>query len=75
VPARYVGAWVEVQAGPEDTIEIYHKGVLIARHRRCWERHRRVVDLEHYRGLLLERKTREEREAGSSPTSPVNSLA
>jgi len=56
VPAPYVGTWVEVQAGPEDTIEIYHRGVVIARHRR-------VVDLEHYRGLLLERKAREIGEA------------
>ncbi len=67
VAARYVGAWVEVQAGPGDTIDIYHRGVLVARHQRCWERHRRVVDLEHYRGLLLERKAKEEKEAALVP--------
>ena len=50
-----------------DTIDVYHQEVLITRHQRCWEHRRRVMDLEHCWGLLLKRKTSEEREATLAP--------
>ena len=70
VPAPYVGAWVEVQAGPEDSIEVYHQGVLIVRHRRSWERHQRVIDPKHYQELLWRGKL-EKAEKSALPPFPT----
>lgn len=51
VPWRFVGATVEVQPGPEDTLQIYHRGDLIATHPRHPGRHRVCMDPGHYAGL------------------------
>jgi transposase len=48
------GTTVEVRIGPSH-IEICDEGRLIARHERCYERQRQILELEHYLDVL-ERK-------------------
>jgi transposase len=55
VPAAYVGRTVEVQWGPEDTVQIYHQGTLIASHRRSRRQHQLCTDPAHYRALWPQR--------------------
>ena len=58
VPAAYVGQCVEVQWGVGETVQIYHRGTLIATHRRVHGHHQRCVEPAHYAML---------RPAGHSP--------
>jgi transposase len=51
VPAAYVGQRVEVQWGPEETVQLYHQGTLIASHPRQSGQHQLCVAPRHYRGL------------------------
>lgn len=56
VPHRLAGAALTLEADPH-TIEIYdHEGRKIARHVRCYEKHRVIENPAHYEGLLAERK-------------------
>lgn len=50
VPWRYVHQTVELQERG-DLISIYHRGVLIATHRKAESKHQVIMDMEHYRGL------------------------
>jgi transposase len=36
-------------------VEIWHEGKCVARHERCYERHRKVLELEHYLDVLLKK--------------------
>jgi transposase len=47
VPAAYVGQCVEVQWGPEETVQMYHQGLLIAAHHRARGQHQRGVEAAH----------------------------
>jgi len=49
-----VGRTVEVRLYPS-CVEIWHEGRCVARHERCYERNRQILDLEHYLDVL-ERK-------------------
>jgi transposase len=51
VPAAYVGQWVEVQWGPEETVQLYHHGALIASHPRQRGQHQLCVEPAHYAAL------------------------
>lgn len=33
-------------------VEIWHEGAMVARHERCYERQKQILDLEHYREVL-----------------------
>jgi hypothetical protein len=44
VPATYVGHRVEVQWGPGDTVQIYHRGTLIATHARAQGQHQLCLE-------------------------------
>jgi transposase len=48
VPAAYVGQDVEVQWGAGATVQLYHRGTLIATHRRAYGHHQRCVEPAHY---------------------------
>lgn len=50
VPHALVRRVVEVDLG-EQVVRIFHAGLLVATHARSFERHARVVDPEHLRGL------------------------
>jgi transposase len=54
VPVEYGHRPVVIKASTE-TVSLYHAGKLIARHGRCWGRHRQIFDPQHYLSLL-ERK-------------------
>jgi transposase len=51
VPAAYVGQTVEVQWGADATVQIYHRGTLIATHPRARGHHQRCVEAAHYAAL------------------------
>jgi transposase len=51
VPAAYVGQRVEVQWGPGETVQIYHRGTLIATHRRVRGQHECCIEPAHYAAL------------------------
>jgi transposase len=51
VPAAYVGQTVEVQWGPDATVQIDHQGTLIAMHPRARGPHQHCVDPAHYATL------------------------
>jgi transposase len=51
VPAAYVGQTVEVQWGADATVQIYHRGTLIATHPRARGHHQRCVQAAHYAAL------------------------
>lgn len=55
VPARYVGILATLKAYP-DRLCIYHEEQLIARHERCYERHRDIEDPDHPKALILQRQ-------------------
>ena len=47
-----VSAEVKVYAA---YVEIWHEGKCVARHERCYERHRKVLELEHYLDVLVKK--------------------
>jgi hypothetical protein len=55
VPAEYAGAALKIKLYP-DHLCIYHQDKLIARHRRCYDRHRDFEDPDHPRALLQQRR-------------------
>ena len=59
VPAEYASRRVLLKAYP-DRLCIYDNEKLIARHRRCYERHRDIEDPEHPRALLAQRRNARE---------------
>jgi transposase len=46
-----VASQVRVRVLPS-TVEVIHQGQLVACHRRCYEGHRQILDLEHYLDVL-----------------------
>jgi len=55
VPARYAGAALTLKAYP-DVLCLYHQDQLIARHVRCYDRHRDIEDPDHPQALLQQRR-------------------
>ena len=55
VPAQYAGRRLLLKAYP-DRLCIYYKDKLIARHPRCYDRHRDFEDPDHPKPLLAQRK-------------------
>ena len=55
VPAEYAGAALSLKLYP-DYLCIYHQDKLIARHVRCYDRHRDIEDPDHPRALLQQRR-------------------
>lgn len=55
VPWRYVNQTVELQERG-DMISIYHRGVLVATHRKSESKHQVIMDMEHYQGLSNKRE-------------------
>lgn len=55
VPSELVGKTVHLRADG-DTVRVVHDGVEVARHERCWERHRAIEATEHIDELLKRRK-------------------
>jgi transposase len=51
VPVAYVGPRVEVPWGPEETVQLYHHGTLMASHPRQRGQHQLYVEPRHYQGL------------------------
>ena len=54
VPAEYAGATLTLKVFAE-RLCIYHHDKLIARHARCYERHKDIEDPDHPRALLAQR--------------------
>lgn len=52
VPWQYVNREVEVQPGLDNTLRIYYNGNLIAQHFRTSDKHKVILDKEHYRNIL-----------------------
>ena len=50
VPHRLVRRTVQVLVGDEEVI-VFDSPELVARHARCFEPHRRIVDPKHFEGL------------------------
>ena len=55
VPAEYAGASLTMKLYP-DHLCLYHQDQLIARHVRCYDRHRDFEDPDHPRALLAQRR-------------------
>ena len=55
VPAQYAGAELMLKLYP-DSLCLYHQDKLIARHVRCYDRHRDIEDPDHPRALLQQRR-------------------
>ena len=55
VPAQYAGAELMLKLYP-DSLCLYHRDKLIARHVRCYDRHRDIEDPDHPRVLLQQRR-------------------
>ena len=55
VPAEYAGAALTLKLYP-DYLCLYHQDKLIARHVRCYDRHRDIEDPDHPRALLQQRR-------------------
>jgi transposase len=55
VPAAYVGRIVDVQWGPDATVQISHGGTLIATHPRAIGQHQLCIDPAHYHVLRSRR--------------------
>jgi transposase len=55
VPAEYAGAALTLKLYP-DQLCVYHQDKLIARHVRCYDRHRDIEDPDHPRALLQQRR-------------------
>jgi transposase len=56
VPPSYVGKTVHVRADA-DSVRVLHEGTEVARHSRCWERHRAVEEPAHLAELLDRRRS------------------
>jgi transposase len=54
VPVNWAGHTVTVK-GRAFEVEIYHRGEFLARHERCYGRHKTIYNLEHYVPLLEQR--------------------
>ena len=61
VPARYANEPLMLKAYP-DRVCIYHQDQLVARHRRCFDRHQDIEDPEHPRQLLAQRSRAREQQ-------------
>lgn len=61
VPPDVVRKEVIVRAD-DDWLSVTRRGELIARHRRCWERHRLVIDPEHQKAAFARHKRSRARE-------------
>ena len=48
------GASVEAKAY-SSYVEIWHQGRCVARHERCYERHQKVLELDHYLDALFKK--------------------
>ena len=72
VPHRLVRQQVEVLVG-DDQVVVFDGAEIVARHARCDEPHRRVVDPSHFEGLC--RVTTSDRVAGESLQSYGRTLA
>ena len=59
VPAQYASTPLTLKAYP-DRLCIYHRDKLIARHPRCWDRHRDKELPDHPKALLAQRKNARE---------------
>lgn len=59
VPAEYASTRVLLKAYP-DRLCIYADGQLIARHRRCYDRHQDIEDPDHPKALLAHRRNARE---------------
>lgn len=71
VPPEYAGKTVHLRAD-DVTVRVLHEGAEVARHVRCWERHRAIEDAAHLAKLLERRKAaqgpkRKDRLAALSP--------
>ncbi|KJS10762.1 MAG: hypothetical protein VR67_16725 [Peptococcaceae bacterium BRH_c8a] len=71
VPWRYVNQTVELQERG-DMISIYHRGVLVATHRKSESKHQVIMDMEHYQGLSNKRE--DTKSAAPLPEVEVRSL-
>ena len=61
VPAAYAGTRLQLKAYPQ-RVCLYADATLIARHRRCYDRHQDIEDPDHPRALLAQRrKAREQK--------------
>ncbi len=54
VPISYCGAYISIK-GYAGNVEIYSEGQLIAKHERCFKRHKSIYKLEHYLPILEQR--------------------
>lgn len=54
VPAEYAGTLLTLKVYP-DRLCLYHHDTLVARHVRCYERHRDIEDPDHPKALLAQR--------------------
>jgi hypothetical protein len=59
VPSAYASQEVTLKAYP-DRLCIYHHDQLVARHVRCYDRHKDIEDPEHPKALLAQRRTARE---------------
>jgi len=59
VPAEYASTLLTLKVYP-DRLCMYHQDKLIARHARCYERHRDIEDPDHPKALLQQRRNARE---------------
>ena len=59
VPAEYASQRLQLYAYP-DRLCVYANGQLIARHRRCYDRHQDIEDPDHPKALLAQRRNARE---------------
>ena len=59
VPAEYASQRLQLHAYP-DRLCVYANGQLIARHRRCYDRHQNIEDPDHPKALLAQRRNARE---------------
>jgi transposase len=59
VPAEYASMLLTLKVYP-DRLCLYHQDRLIARHARCYERHRDIEDPDHPKALLVQRRNARE---------------
>ncbi|CLR11571.1 integrase catalytic subunit [Mycobacterium tuberculosis] len=57
VPWQYVNREVEIQPGPNNVLRIYYDGSLIAQHLRVNDKHKVIIEREHYRNILKQPET------------------
>ena len=59
VPAEFASTLLTLKVYP-DRLCVYHHERLIARHARCWDRHRDIEDPDHPKALLAQRRNARE---------------